>query len=123
MAVNVIVILLLPSLVEVTVEVKEVAPSLGDIMEVSVGLLAHIDEVLTSHSVVQHSASLDLLVDLSSEECSFLFKVVDLSSGVGKHIGEGTLSILQRVHRFIHLIRLDTPLLDILSLEKSLLIL
>lgn len=92
-------------------------------MEVSVGLLTHVDEVLTSHSVVQHSASLDLLVDLSGEECSFLFKVVDLSSRVGKHVGEGTLSILERVHGFIYLIRLDTPLLDVLSLEEPLLVL
>ena len=123
MAVNIIVILLLSSLVEITVEIKEVAPSLGDIMEVSVSLLAHVNKMLTSHSVVQHSSSLDFLVDLSSEESSLFFKIVDLSSRVGKHVGEGTLSILERVHGFINFIRLDTPFLHVLPLEKPLLIL
>jgi hypothetical protein len=121
--INVVVVFLLSSLVEITVEIKEVSPGLGDIVEVSVGLLSHVYEVLTSHGVVEHGGSLDFFVDLSSEEGSLLFKVVNLSSGVGQHKLKGLFSVLERFHGFINLVRRASPLLHILSLEKSLLVL
>ena len=73
MAVDVVIIFLLSSLVQVTVEIKEVTPSLSDIVEVSVSLLSHVDEVLSSHGVIEHGSSLDFLVNLSSEEGSLFF--------------------------------------------------
>lgn len=120
--VNVVVIFLLSSLVEITVEIKEVSPGLGYIVEVPVSLLSHVYEVLTSHGVVEHGGSLDFFIYLSSKEGSLLLKVVNLSGGVGQHKLKGLLSVLQRVHSFINLVRRASPLLHILSLEKSLLV-
>ena len=86
-------------------------------MEVSVSLLSHIDKVLTGHSVVEHGSSLNFFVHLSSKEGSLFFQIVNLSRGVGKHESESSLSVLERLHSIVNLVRRAAPLLDILSFE------
>lgn len=123
MAIDIVIILFLTGLVQVTVEIKEVTPSLSDIVEVSVRLFSHIDKMLTGHGVVKHGSSFNFLVHLSSKEGSFFFQIINLSRRVGQHESECPLSVLERLHSIVYLIRRAAPLRHILSFEQSFLVL
>ena len=110
----------LPRIVQVRVEVEELAPGQVDIVDVLVHLLAHVDEVLPRHRVIDHRHTTRLFVTLRREEGTLLAQIVHLLAGVGKHVLEGTLGIVQRVHGRAQLIRGAAPLCDILAPEKSL---
>ena len=58
----------LSRIVQIRVEVKELAPSQVDVIDMLMDLLAHINEVLSGHRIVDHSGTSRLLVALRSEE-------------------------------------------------------
>ena len=58
----------LPRIVQVRVEVQELAPGQVDVVDMLMDLLAHINEVLSGHRIVDHSGTSRLLVALRSEE-------------------------------------------------------
>ena len=84
----------LPRIVQVRVEVEELAPGQVDIVDVLVHLLAHVDEVLPRHRVIDHRHTTRLFVTLRREEGTLLAQIVHLLAGVGKHVLEGTLGIV-----------------------------
>ena len=109
----------LPRIVQVRIEVQELAPGQVDIVDVLVHLLAHIDKVLPRHRVVNHCHTARFFVALRREKGTLLAQIVHLLASVGEHVLEGTLGIVQRVHGRAQLIRGAAPLSDILAPEKS----
>ena len=110
----------LPRIVQVRVEVEELAPGQVDIVNVLVHLLAHVDEVLPRHRVINHRHTARFFVALRGEKCTLLAQIVYLLASVRKHVLEGTLGIVQRVHGRSQLVRGAAPLCDILAPKKSL---
>ena len=116
-----IVLMRLPRVVEIRVEVEELAPSQVQIVNVLVNLLAHVDEMLPGHRVVDHGRATSLFEALRGEESRLLTEIVHLLRGIGQHVAEGRLCIIQGVHSGAHLVGRAPPLRHVLPLEQPLL--
>lgn len=110
-----------PRVVQVGVEVKELAPGEVYVVDVLVNLLSHVQEVLSRHRVVDHRHAARLLVALTREEGGFLTKVIYLLGRVGKHVVERSFSIAECVHGGSKLIGRTAPLGDIFAPKQFLL--
>lgn len=73
-----IVLVRLSCIVKIAVEVEELAPSQVKVIDVLMDLLAHVDEVLPCHSVVDHRCAARLFEALSREESGLFTQIVHL---------------------------------------------
>ena len=98
LAINESVLVGLSCIIQVRVEVEELTPGQVDIVNMLVHLLAHVDEVLPRHRVVNHGNTARFFVALRREKGALLAQIVHLLASVWKHVLEGALSIVQGVH-------------------------
>jgi hypothetical protein len=70
--------LLLASVVQISVEVKHLAPSKVDLINMAMHLLAHIYKVLPAHRIVKHDDPPRFLPALVCEVCRLLSQVLNL---------------------------------------------
>lgn len=108
----------LARIVQVGVEVEELAPGQVDVVDVLVHLLTHIDEVLSRHRVVDHGDAARLFVALRREEGALLAQVVDLFTRIGQHVAKSSFGIIERIHGGSQLIGGAAPLCHVFSSKK-----
>ena len=68
LAIGKVVLVSLPRIVQIRVEVKELAPGQVKVVDVLVHLLTHVNEVFTRHRIIDHGDPTSLFIALSCEE-------------------------------------------------------
>jgi len=112
------VVVLLPRIVQISVEVEEVAPREVDLVNVSVHLLAHVDEVLPRHRVVEHDHAPRLLPALVGEVGGFLREVLNFLGLLRMHQRKRLLLVVDHVLGCAQLVVLELPLADVFRFES-----
>ena len=80
------IILLFSCVVQVRVEVKELAPSVVNLIKMTLYLLTNVNKGFTRHCIIHHHSAATFLPELRREIVGLLFEVINLLGGIRQHV-------------------------------------